>query len=229
MSAQSDSLFVVYNLKISNDKELFKENGPLKQAMQNAASNPNEILFNLELNSTCSRFSIDDNQNNMDDRNLKFSSSLAGYGGVIYFFKNDSILRQSGLLGDKFFISSKSNKDWQITNESKKIDNYTCYKATTIYKVDNAEKVFYHPVVAWFCPELPYSYGPKGYGNLPGLILELQIRNSNFGVKSISKTKKIDLKLKTLKNIKILTEEEFDKKLDEIDDFESKYQKQSKN
>ena len=71
---------------------------------------------------------------------------------------------------------------WRIiSTETKKIDNYTCYKATTEYVVTNPKGTFKHPVVAWFCPEIPISHGPNGYGGLPGLILEIQIRKTLLG------------------------------------------------
>jgi GLPGLI family protein len=51
--------------------------------------------------------------------------------------------------------------------------------------VVNGSSVFEHPIIAWYCPKLPFSYGPIGYGNLPGLILQLQVRNVVYGVSKI--------------------------------------------
>ena len=52
-----------------------------------------------------------------------------------------------------------------------------------------------------FCPSLPYSFGPVGYGGLPGLILELQVRKSWFAVSKLDFDSKVTFK-----------EEEFSKK-----------------
>lgn len=77
--------------------------------------------------------------------------------------------------------------EWTITKETKIIDGYVCYKATTPLFVDGkkSEDSKFN-VVAWFAPKIPVPYGPNGYGGLPGLILELQKYVSTIYVKSIN-------------------------------------------
>ena len=58
--------------------------------------------------------------------------------------------------------------NWKLTNETKTILGYTCYKAT-----HNREGMNPVIVTAWYSPEIPYQFGPKGYSRLPGLILEI--------------------------------------------------------
>lgn len=87
-------------------------------------------------------------------------------------------------------------KEWEITTESKKIDNYLCYKAIYLLKFINRKKEEVSiPIIAWFAPSLPYSYGPKGYGDLPGLILELQDRRSTFYATNITISEENELKI----------------------------------
>lgn len=64
-----------------------------------------------------------------------------------------------------------------MVNEEKKIGKYTCYKATTINVVKNTQGTFETEVVAWYTPQLPFNFGPKNYGGLPGLIIELEEKN----------------------------------------------------
>src|SRR5690606_33728451 len=93
----------------------------------------------------------------------------------------------------------------------KMINNRKCYKATTIYQVKYGKKEFTHPVVAWYSPELPFNFGPQGYGNLPGLILELQIRNATFTAYEIETDLNQEIDFSTLlKNVKIISELERD-------------------
>jgi GLPGLI family protein len=106
-----------------------------------------------------------------------------------------------------------------LTNETKLIDNYLCYKATNIYKVTNDIKTFLHPVIAWYCPQIPYRYGPNGYSNLPGLILELQVRNVVFGAKVIKLDSELDFDLKFLDKIKILRGKEVDDAYEKFNGF----------
>lgn len=74
---------------------------------------------------------------------------------------------------------------WVIQEEQKMIGNYLCFKATRM-KIMGAKGDVGHPVVAWFCPELPYAFGPLEYGDLPGLILELQTVTVLFGARTVS-------------------------------------------
>ena len=57
-------------------------------------------------------------------------------------------------------------QEWELTKETKKIDQYLCYKAI----LKNSDK----KVEAWYTNEIKAPYGPKGYSGLPGLILELK-------------------------------------------------------
>ena len=86
----------------------------------------------------------------------------------------------------KFVISSAEKTKWTLTNESKKIDDYLCFKATSTYTVVNTVNTFTFPIIAWYCPQIPINIGPKGYAGLPGLIVELQERSFVYGLKSIS-------------------------------------------
>lgn len=61
---------------------------------------------------------------------------------------------------------------WEFLNETKEINGYKCYLAKT--------KFAHLDVFAWYCPKLPYSFGPMDFNNLPGLVLELQKGNIIF-------------------------------------------------
>lgn len=101
---------------------------------------------------------------------------------------------QGGLLGEdgEFLIEEKIHLNWKIEKEKKNIDSYECIKATQlVVDEENRQKL----VTAWFCSELPFPYGPKGYGGLPGLIIELQIDKVVFGLEKITLSQN-DLEIK---------------------------------
>jgi GLPGLI family protein len=62
---------------------------------------------------------------------------------------------------------------WILSKENKMIGNYLCFKANFNYVVRNTKGEFNKKVTAWYAPKIPFYFGPKGFCNLPGLILEL--------------------------------------------------------
>lgn len=111
-------------------------------------------------------------------------------------------------------IESENNYQWELTNESKKIDNYTCYKATCTVEFNTRHGNSGSRIVsAWYTPEINFNYGPNGYMGLPGLILELEYNKTKIVAKEIHFFKD-EIKIETPKN-KEVTEEEFLNKIKE--------------
>ncbi|SKB57866.1 GLPGLI family protein [Parapedobacter luteus] len=110
------------------------------------------------------------------------------------------------LLVDSF--KSGRHTGWKITNESKEIAGYKCFKATRDNLSQNGSGGLRRiPVIAWFCPELPFPFGPLKYGGLPGLILELQTNTTIFGAKSISLGENIAIL--PMPEFELISEEQF--------------------
>lgn len=124
-------------------------------------------------------------------------------GGVVY--KNTAtkkFLTSIESFGKQFLIENNTEMPtWKMDSETKKIGNYTCYKATWLKKVeemikirpprpeeenkeDNKKEEVKEPkeitVTAWYTPQIPVSTGPEKYWGLPGLILELNEGNSTI-------------------------------------------------
>lgn len=219
LSAQVKQIKVDYTLKIAREKDLFNNNAYLKEAYEKSVNNTQPIMFSLVINNVGSIFYFNSNLSMADAHISNFSKALASYGGEVYNIKNDTILKQNQFLEKNVLVIEKKKTDWVLTNETKMIDTYLCYKATNKYVVDNGSKVFRHPVVAWYCPNLPYNYGPNGYGNLPGLILELQVRNASYGVSKITFDDDSNINFDFIKKATIITEQELDEKLKEMNGF----------
>lgn len=206
--SQSKNIYIEYSLVIQNEPELFKTNALLRNSFENAMRESDKITFELIVTKKGSKF-FDKKKLETDTNvgSISFAITIAGYTGIVYDLK-DRIVSQNALLGENIYSESDLKSNWELTNETKLIDNYLCYKATNIYKVINNTKTFLHPVTAWYCPQIPYRFGPNGYSNLPGLILELQVRNVVFGAKTIKLDSELDFDLKFLNKIKILSEKE---------------------
>lgn len=214
-----ESVYIEYKVKIA-DEDIFKNNGYLRTLFEIARKEADLLQFGLICKKNESYFYQIENLSKEGQSINDTSLIFAGYTGEI-LQQNGSLFRYSNLLGNNIYVEEKSQKNWNLTNESKFIDGYECFKATSVYKVINGEKEFNHPVIAWFCPTIPYNFGPSGYSGLPGLILELQVRNVTFGVETIDFNSKKDFEINK-KTMKILDEEEYKKALDKFNDFDAK-------
>lgn len=93
---------------------------------------------------------------------------------------------------------STKNNNWQLYSESKEIEGYTCYKAIKIDFIERNQTS--HERLAWYSPEIPMPYGPAGYGGLPGLILEIEVRKGFvYYISKIELNKQKDLELPKIK------------------------------
>ncbi len=65
---------------------------------------------------------------------------------------------------------------WTLTQETKQIGAYTCYKAITFVS-EEQDYGYNHtkPITAWYTPQIPVSFGIQEFSGLPGLILEMDM------------------------------------------------------
>jgi len=194
-------------MTINEDEENYKKVIDLfTNQRPNVLTTASELEFTLKFNKENSVFYANEYEGIADSHELLLARALVMYvyktwqDTKSYYIHNE----QGSFVGQRI-----KNFEWKITSETKKIDNFLCYKATGFNIGINSKTGHYKtPVIAWFCPEIPYSYGSLKFGNLPGLILELQTRNAVFGLKSlVLKNVEID----KMPNVRIKTEEEYQK------------------
>ncbi len=172
-----------------------------------------KISFVLEFKNTVSKFYVIKGID-FEDFNVKIALARAKYENSIYlnsiekkkYYNNSDEL----MIVDKeeFKIEENIYDSWELKSETKEIQGFICYKATGnfIGQLDKGEEK--RDIIAWYCPELPFSFGPNGYGGLPGLILELQVGDVLFGATKISLNEKIeDIDSSKLKGKRITSEE----------------------
>ncbi|SHF41427.1 GLPGLI family protein [Chryseobacterium vrystaatense] len=61
---------------------------------------------------------------------------------------------------------------WVISDETKKVENYSLQKASTRFGGRDW--------IAWFCKDIPFNEGPYKFRGLPGIIFELMDSKKNF-------------------------------------------------
>ncbi|MFN2456851.1 MAG: GLPGLI family protein [Chitinophagaceae bacterium] len=154
---------------------------------------------------------------------------FGGIDDVVYYnFEAGKRIDQREL-GDKNFIIEDSIRrlSWKLTDETKTILGYTARKATSQrvgsrmqMGMENGEmKRREVPdtayISAWFTTDIPVPAGPEFGGQLPGLILELDMNNGRTVYKAveISPKVKVDI-IKEPKKGKRMTAAEFRKETD---------------
>ena len=126
-------------------------------------------------------------------------SAGSGMGSLKYRNTAENLyLEETSLFGKPFLIKDELvNKEWVLTDETKKIGDYTVQKAVYERTVQKSMLSFSNfdddeekgepkmitdtiQVEAWFTTEIPVSHGPDSYWGLPGLILELNNGSKTF-------------------------------------------------
>lgn len=210
LSAQVTSGIITYGLSFETDTE-FAKDAVLGDYYKSAVDNAKYLSYNLEFNQEAMHFYEVPNMS-VAEGDLSFAKSFSGCYGSFYKGKNDRDVLNS--LNDERFgaliISINGNREWEMTSETKMINGFLCYRANSFEIVNNETRIFRHPVIAWYCPVLPFSYGPMQYGGLPGLILGLQVRNVVFGVTKIDRKPKKEIIISKPSKGKFYTNKEYD-------------------
>lgn len=200
------------------DKGALEEDKTGTLAMANDALKLHVNKFNFKLNFRDNEASFKvEKQMLPDNETFKFKmvKILLNYDSEFYLNSDTKIrLHQLNAFGQNFIVQdSISNIEWQLKKDVKFIKNYSCYKAITTKVTINSQGTFYKDIIAWYCPELSYSFGPNGYGGLPGLILELQEDTLVFYASEIVLSKNEKMKIKKPTKGQLISKQEFDAKI----------------
>lgn len=154
--------------------------------------------------------------------------------GRIYKNTKDKVtLTELDFLGKEFLVTdSLATYKWNLETESKKIGEYTCYKATYIIPVSEKDKQDFanfqkkqsesktqfimmdepkeRLITVWYTPEIPISHGPSEYWGLPGLILEANVDKTVILCSKIILNPKEKVSIKKPKTGKKVTKEEYE-------------------
>lgn len=182
IKAQELSGRVTYNVSLNLtieqvDKRNKERNVKTSQSTRDRINSARDILAYLEFNDFHSIQKLESKLKN--DANRMRNITKSGAGNERIYYTNNSFLHKNSIvecviLGECYLVEQPKSI-WKITQESKIIGGYLCYKAeyqNPLYK--------YKRPIAWFAPKIPASYGPKIFTGLPGLILELEDNTVTF-------------------------------------------------
>jgi len=143
-----------------------------------------------------------------------------------YDFNKGTSTEQKEMFEKKFIIADSIHKlNWKLTGETKTVLNHVCQKAVaqrigmrTMMNMDNGkmerkEISDTNVIVAWFTPDIPVSAGPAEFqGQLPGLILEMDLNNGRQTFKATGISAKADIAaIKEPRSGKKVTRDQFKK------------------
>ncbi len=167
-----------------------------------------------------------------DGGGMQIRMVVAGNNDVLYNNFETGKKTEKREVMDKAFIIDDSIRSlkWKMTGETKTILNMPCMKATTTRtstrtmmnmdngKMERKEIQDTSVIVAWFTTNIPVSAGPAEFqGQLPGLILEMDIKDGTQLFKAISISEKADLAvIKEPTGKKHYTPEEFKKEREKM-------------
>jgi GLPGLI family protein len=178
----------------------------------------NDLEYKLEFNNIESKFYVIERMSSEDDRMIEFANRLGSGHGIRYSnIKTKESLYQKDTYGKQFLIQNNLDSiKWQLSNMSKIISGYICYKAFTTKTIVGSKRVSTVDVIAWYAPKVPAPFGPLGYVGLPGLIIELQADKYKYYMTKIELNflKKVKIK-KPIEGVKMTLQEfqEYEKKL----------------
>ena len=177
------------------------------------------------------------------DSRFNFMSFMNPIQGLLYKeLATKTYINQVELFG-KFFLIKDTlpQPKWALSGESKKIGNYTVYKATLSQEV--AQQVFQFGrqsdneenrepamktvnITAWFTPQIPVSTGPAKHGGLPGLILEVSDGTTTMLCTKVVINPKEKIKIKTPSKGSVVGSEDYEKiRRDKIAEMREMFQR----
>ena len=140
----------------------------------------------------------------------------------------NEFLEEVEIFGKKFLIKDELPQfAWKITNETKKIGEYTVVKAEyvdineqTTLSLNGSEQstetvMDTTLITAWYTPDIPVTLGPNNTWGLPGLILELRDGNFTFLCTKIELNPENEVEIEVPDKGKRVTREEADRIRDE--------------
>ena len=205
----SQSITVKFSEKvdISSELEKIEESEDLggisgffiKQMISNALEDP--FIFELKGNSKGESIYLNTDE---EEESSFFSMDISSNEDIIYTnHKDKTFTKQSSFMSRKFLISGEVvHRDWTLLKEESKIAGYNCKKA---FSLDTPTDTVY----AWYSDAIPFQYGPKGFGGLPGFILKVSLEEIEIQATSVSLSKD-DLEINKPQKGKKVTAQEFE-------------------
>lgn len=131
--------------------------------------------------------------------------NMGSKAGTSSYYTNKTNLIEYNSIG----YIQKALLEWTITPETKKIGDFSCFKATATEELYSRRGFTYEKEVsAWFTTDISVPFGPRNYSGLPGLVLEVSIDEYTISATHINLKPTEDIKIKPPNENKIISQEQ---------------------
>lgn len=170
-----------------------------KKQMKSRLKNRLDKTYILSFNNTESLFIEEEKVDAISGATDSWGSNFAR-GKQYKNVAENSLVQSQEFYGKRFLVKDELQSiDWKMSNETKQIGKYTCFKATAI--LPSTELSWYNfswsdlsqsvssttekdikltQVEAWYTLQIPVKHGPAEFWGLPGLILEVSAGNTTM-------------------------------------------------
>lgn len=206
------------------------DNDHLQQMMPKSRTDKFELSFGNN-QSVWKHIDEDENTDEMNTNGMQIRMMAPGQNDIIFYdFGAAKKTEQRDMMDKKFIIRDSIRKlNWKLTGETQTILGHVCQQAIaqrtgkrTQMNMDNGKMERKEindttKMVAWFTNDIPVPAGPEVQGQLPGLILALDMNNGRMVYKALEIQTKIDIAtIKEPTKGKKVTPDEFTKEREKM-------------
>lgn len=185
LNAQKTEGVIQFEEKINMHRNLPPDAGDMKAMIPEFRTSKSELLFTAgeSLYRNLEEEEEDDEMGNGQVMIRMQRPEATFYRNYTSGRKTD----QREFMGKMYLIEDAiPQTPWKMSGESREILGYNCMKAVW----DDTTGGRQRNIVAWFAPDIPVPAGPVTYGQLPGMILAVDINNGEM----LLTAQKIELK-----------------------------------
>lgn len=237
LNAQNFQGKAIYESKTKLDIDFSKSGIPadrIKIFQERMKSNL-EKTYELTFNKTTSIYKEEEKLDQSSGGGMRFMMMRGGISGKHYKnIQTKKSAKENEFSGKKFLIKDDLLiYEWKTVQETKMIGEQLCFKATAVIDMpirremrlgrrnnneeekkedENVNKLTTEPVIvtAWYTLDIPISQGPGDYWGLPGLILEVSVRDTKIMCTKIIINPKTKFDFKEPSKGKVVSQKEYD-------------------
>jgi len=206
-SAQQKEGRAVYERTIQLQLRMQGMGDEVEHMLPRSRTDKLEVLFG---NNQSLRRTVEDetpDENTGSEGGMQIRMIATGSNDIMYMnFSNGRVVEQREFATKNYIVAdSVHSLNWKLTGETTTILTYLCQQAVaqrigkrTMMTMENGQMkqqdmADTSNIVVWFTPSIPVPAGPEYQGQLPGLILAIDINNGKTVYKAIEVSPKADL------------------------------------